>query len=260
MEVTVFYRPIFMRIGNNIEALELTMAKLGNPSMLIYPTLIWDDQDGATLIDTGVPGQFEDIKAAIEKTGLSFSDLRRVILTHQDVDHIGSLADILEAGDGKLDVYAHADDVPYIEGEKPLIKFDISRFEGLFASLPEVDREKAKAQFAKLQTGKVNHTLKDGETFPFHKGIKIIHTPGHTPGHISLFIENENLLIAGDAMVVDGEGQLQGPREAVTPNMDQAMASVAKLSNYPIDRVLCYHGGLYGPNAALRMKELSKQD
>jgi glyoxylase-like metal-dependent hydrolase (beta-lactamase superfamily II) len=245
-----------MRIANNIEALELTMALMGNPSV-IHPTLIWDE-NGATLIDTGVPGQFEDIKAAIENVGLSFSNLRRVILTHQDVDHIGSLADILEAGGGKIEVYAHADDVPYIEGEKPLIKMDMSRFEGLFASLPEDVREKVKAQFANLQTSKVTHTLEDGETFPFHKGIKIIHTPGHTPGHISLFIEDEKLLIAGDAMVVDAEGILQGPREAVTPDMEKAMASIAKLSAYPIDRVLCYHGGLYGPNASARIKEISQ--
>lgn len=100
-----------MRIGRNIEALELTM-NFGGNSSLIYPTLIWGE-DGSTLVDTGVPGQLEAIKTAIEKAGRSFSDVKRIILTHQDVDHIGSLTEILRASEGKIKVYAEQDDIPF---------------------------------------------------------------------------------------------------------------------------------------------------
>ncbi len=243
-----------MKIGNHAEALELTMQMLGNSSV-IHPSLIWNDQ-GATLIDTGVPGQFHEIKAAIEKAGKSISDVKQIVLTHQDVDHIGSLTDLLKESDSKIDVYAHADDIPYIEGDKQLIKFDPARFEKMFDSLPADVAEKMKAQFANLQSNKVDHVLKDGETLPFNSGVTVIATPGHTPGHISLYVEEDKLLIVGDAMVVDESGVLQGPREAVTPNMEQAMASVAKFLDYEIEKVLCYHGGLFTGDVHTRIKEI----
>jgi len=76
----------------------------------------------AVLIDIGFPGQFEDIQIEMEKVGVSFDKLKVVILTHQDLDHIGSLPDLLENGVSDIKVYAHELDKPYIEGELPLLK------------------------------------------------------------------------------------------------------------------------------------------
>lgn len=61
--------------------------------MMIHPTLLLDQED-AILIDTGFPGQFGELRAAIEKTGTSLRQLKAVILTHQDLDHIGNLPEI----------------------------------------------------------------------------------------------------------------------------------------------------------------------
>ena len=69
----------------------------------------------AVLIDTGFPGQFEDIQVEMERVGVSFDKLKVVILTHQDIDHIGSLPELLE-GVSDIKVYAHELDKPYIEG------------------------------------------------------------------------------------------------------------------------------------------------
>lgn len=245
----------FMKIGTTIDALELTM-QLGGNSSIIHPTLFWGEE-GATLVDTGMPGQLNDIQTAIEKAGKSFSDVKRIILTHQDVDHIGGLTELLNAANGKIEVYAHAEDIPYIEGDKHLIKFDPARFEKMFEALPDDVAAKMQEQFTHLQTNKVDHALVDGEELPFHPGTKVVFTPGHTPGHMSLYVESEKLLIAGDALVVDENGQLQGPREAVTPDMDKAMASVAKLTEYDIEKVLCYHGGLFTNNPNARLKEIT---
>ncbi|WEG13015.1 MBL fold metallo-hydrolase [Pullulanibacillus sp. KACC 23026] len=243
-----------MKIGNHVEALELSMNFSGTPS-IIYPTAIWNDE-GVTLFDTGVPGQLEAFKDALSKIGKSLSDVKQIVLTHQDIDHIGSLTELLKASEGKVQVYAHAEDIPYIEGDKPLIKYDPVRFESMFASLPEEVGAKMKAQFSQLQVNKVDHALADGEELSFLPGVKVVFTPGHTPGHISLYVESEKLLIAGDALVVDENGQLQGPREAVTPDMESAMQSVEKLTHLDIDKVLCYHGGLYTNNPVARLKEI----
>jgi glyoxylase-like metal-dependent hydrolase (beta-lactamase superfamily II) len=105
-------------------------------------------------------------------------------------------------------------------------------------------------------SGKVDRTLNDGEELPLHGGIEVIHTPGHTPGHLSLFVEKAGLLIAGDELRVE-EGELVGPSEWATPDMERANASLRKLLDYRIDYVLCYHGGLYGPDASERIAQLS---
>ena len=76
----------------------------------------------AVLIDTGFPGQFEDIQVEMERVGVSVDKLKVVILTHQDIDHIGSLPDVFENGVSDIKVYAHELDKPYIEGDLPLLK------------------------------------------------------------------------------------------------------------------------------------------
>ncbi len=77
-----------MEISQGVEMLQLDFH--GNR---IHPILLWD-REMAVLIDTGFPGQIEDLRVAMEKVGVSFDQLKAVILTHQDVDHIGSLPEI----------------------------------------------------------------------------------------------------------------------------------------------------------------------
>jgi glyoxylase-like metal-dependent hydrolase (beta-lactamase superfamily II) len=84
----------------------------------------------------------------------------------------------------------------------------------------------------------------------------VIHTPGHTPGHISLFIPAERLLISGDALRTEN-GDVVGPHPPATPDMPLAIASLKKLLDYPIDRVLSYHGGLSKPGALAKIRELA---
>jgi glyoxylase-like metal-dependent hydrolase (beta-lactamase superfamily II) len=76
-----------MRIADKIEALQLRMNFTGGESV-IHPVLLWDSE-GATLVDTGMPGQLGELRVEIEDAGVGFDTIRRVVLTHQDVDHIG---------------------------------------------------------------------------------------------------------------------------------------------------------------------------
>lgn len=99
-----------MEIAKGVEMLQLEFQEF-----IIHPILLWDDEM-AVLIDTGFPGQFEDIQVEMERVGVSFDKLKVVILTHQDIDHIGSLPELLEKGVSDIKVYAHELDKPYIEG------------------------------------------------------------------------------------------------------------------------------------------------
>ena len=129
-----------MKMADGLEMLELKMNMMGQQSV-IHPTLIWDDNE-AVLVDTGIPGQLKEIREAMDKAGVPFSKLSKVILTHQDIDHIGSLPEILKASDHKIEVLAHEEDKPYIEGDKTPIKMNPERVAKMLESLPEEQRQK----------------------------------------------------------------------------------------------------------------------
>jgi glyoxylase-like metal-dependent hydrolase (beta-lactamase superfamily II) len=223
-----------MQICKGLAMLELKIQGFG-----LNPTLIWDDEM-AVLIDTGMPGQFEQIRIAMSEVGVSFEKLKAVILTHQDLDHIGSLPEILNQSNNDIEVYAHLIDKPYIEGTLPLIKTDPNRMsKEEWASLPE----QMQFLYKNPPKSKVHKTLEDGQELSYCGGIQVIFTPGHAPGHISLYLKQSKTLVAGDAMVV-ADGVLRRPIQQTTLDMKKAIDSLEKFLDLDIETVICYHGGL----------------
>lgn len=242
-----------MNTENGLEVLEVAM-RFGANESLIHPLLFWDEREGATLVDTGVPGSHVAIGGHLERLGLGWKDIRRIILTHQDIDHIGGASAIVEASGAE--VLAHPDDIPYIQGEKRILKMDPKRVEAMVQSLPDGERERVRAFLTTLPKVRVTRPLADGERLPYRGGVTVIHTPGHTPGHVSLFLSRDRLLVAGDALRVE-KGRLEGPSPQATPDLPQAIASLRKLLDLPIERVLCYHGGLASTGVRERLTELA---
>lgn len=218
-----------MEISKGVEMLEIEFQ-----GIIIHPTLLWDEEM-AILIDTGFPGQIEDLHVAMDKVGVSFDKLGVVILTHQDIDHIGSLPEVLQNCGSTIKVYAHELDKAYIQGDLPLLK------DGHIENPPK---------------GKVDATLIDGQELPYCGGIRVIHTPGHTPGHISLYLKQSKTLVAGDSMY-SVNGILEGIHLPTTLNMNDARQSLKKYLDLDIESVVCYHGGLskINGNDVLRLLE-----
>lgn len=234
----------------------LAMLELMVHDITLHPVLVWDDET-AILIDAGVPGQLEQIRKAMSKLGVPFTRLKAVILTHQDIDHIGSLPEIQKELDHPIKVYAHELDKPYIEGDLRLIKTDRSRLsEEEWASLPEL--AKVLYEIPNLPTVKVDQTVEDGDELPFFGGIQVIFTPGHTPGHISLYLRSSKTLIVGDAMF-SVDGTLYGPHPETTLDLVMAQQSIEKYLNYDIDTVICYHGGISTNNVNEELKKLVRK-
>lgn len=217
-----------MEIAKGIEMLQLEFQEF-----VIHPILLWEDEM-AVLIDTGFPGQIEDIQVEMEKVGVSFDKLKVVILTHQDIDHIGSLPELLQRCRSNIKVYAHELDKPYIEGDLPLLK------DGNVENRPK---------------GKVSDTMIDGQELPYCGGILILHTPGHTPGHISLYLKQSKILVAGDSMY-SVNGMLGGIHAPTTINIKEAQQSLKKYLNLDIESVVCYHGGLSKGNIKIQLQNL----
>jgi glyoxylase-like metal-dependent hydrolase (beta-lactamase superfamily II) len=244
-----------MRIGQTVETLDVAMEFLGSSGATITPALLFGGTDGATLVDTGLPGQLSALEEKLSAAGLSLSSVRRILLTHQDLDHIGGAAALVAATGAE--VYAHAADAPYIQGELPLLKLDLKKLEARIAALPADRRAQAIKLLASPPRVTVHHVLEGGEELPFHGGITVIPTPGHTPGHVCYYVKNERLLIAGDALRVEN-GSLIGPSPMASTDMRRAVSSLRNLLPYRIDAVLCYHGGLARHDIAARLSALAR--
>lgn len=225
-----------MIIGQNVIVLTIPFGQSE-----VHPVLL-KDEDGLTLIDTGMFDQYDALIQAIKDAGEEPSGIKRIILTHQDSDHIGNLPALARALPG-VQLFAHPGDLPVINGSQPMLKMTPERL----AQMPQARREEFHSFLEQLkQLGQLKEIteLHDGGQLPWGGGLEIIHTPGHTPGHICLYLPDQELLLAADELRVM-DGQLAGPSEVFTPDMPLALRSLLKLKDLPIRSVLCYHGGLY---------------
>ena len=216
------------------------MLEIKGPNGTIYPVLAWDDKN-VVLIDTGFHGQAGLIASEISKAGFSLKDITNVILTHHDLDHIGAAKELQGLG---AQISAHEKEVPYLQGEKPFLKLEA--MEKRMNSLTDGERAfygLIKASAPKLVIN-VDKKLASNETLPFCGGIEVVHTPGHTHGHISLFFKEKGVLVAGDAANIIN-GVLSGANPYHTYDTAEAEKSFEKLKKYKAEYVVCYHGGMY---------------
>ena len=207
-----------MELASGVYALTESIEQ-GDRSVSIQPVAVETDR-GVLLVDVGFESQFEALRDELEAAGLSLSDVWGVVLTHQDGDHVGALEQVVDATDAV--VFAHRDETPFIDGRQDPIKSEGDRY-------PPVP---------------VDVELDDAERFTTHAGpMEVVYTPGHSPGHLSLYFPEEKLLVAADALTAPA-GELAGPNEQYTLDMEEAAESVGKLSEHDIERTHCYHGGL----------------
>ncbi|MBM2618400.1 MBL fold metallo-hydrolase [Actinoplanes sp. LDG1-06] len=169
----------------------------------------------AAIVDLGTGGSEDAIGQGLTAAGSSFSAVRHVIMTHKHPDHAGSLAGVT-AEATNAKFYTGAADVSSLVSEKELVG------------------------------------LKDGdEVF----GLRIVGTPGHTAGHVSIFDPSTGTLVSGDALrTTDG---LASSDPQYTENEEQAKASVRKLAALDIKTILPGHGEPLMSGAADALRKLA---
>jgi glyoxylase-like metal-dependent hydrolase (beta-lactamase superfamily II) len=157
----------------------------------------------AAVVDTGTPNNASKFADVLQTAGRGWDAVQHVILTHYHPDHVGSVGEVLAAAP-KATAYAGAEDIAQIKSPRPI---------------------KAVGD--------------NDEVF----GLRMIATPGHTPGHVCVFDPAGSLLILGDAMV-NIDNKLGGPNPQYTADMAQAHQSVKKLAGLTFERDR--QGGLSG--------------
>ncbi|TLN09545.1 MBL fold metallo-hydrolase [bacterium] len=244
-----------MKVTNGLEMLEVKTEMFGTPRT-IYMALLRDG-DTALLVDTGYPGQFAAVRQAIEAAGVALNRIHNAIITHHDIDHIGGLPGLRAALPQPPRVLAHEVEAAYIRGEKTPLK--LAALEANLASLPQ-DRadfyQKLKSAFQASFTP-VDETLADGQVLPWCGGVQVVHTPGHTLGHICLYLPQGKTLIAGDALTMQ-DGALARPNPAINYDTQMCGESLRKLARFDIETVVSYHGGLFRGDATRRIAELAE--
>jgi glyoxylase-like metal-dependent hydrolase (beta-lactamase superfamily II) len=184
------------------------------------------------LIDCGMPHSKEKIMEAAEERFGHDGKPKAIVLTHGHFDHVGSLEPLLKEWD--VPVYAHELEIPYLNGERDYPKGDPMADGGLVSELspfyPHHGIDVA---------GSVQNLPENGD-IPFMEGWKWIHTPGHTPGHVSIYREMDGVLIAGDAFVtvkqeslyrvILQKKEISGPPRYFTMDWDAAEESVGKVA------------------------------
>jgi glyoxylase-like metal-dependent hydrolase (beta-lactamase superfamily II) len=185
--------------------------------------------DGLILVDAAMPWSVNGILGAVRELGKQPADLKHILITHADFDHVGGLG-ALQAATG-AHIYAGAQSADYIAQHK-----GPPHIPALMALLFDVTMR----VMAKKAT--VDQRLSDGQTLDLAGGIVAIHTPGHTPDNFSYYWQRERVLFAADLLNTQfGDGLGLSP-EMLTDSMPDVEASARKVLDYDPAYICVGHG------------------
>jgi glyoxylase-like metal-dependent hydrolase (beta-lactamase superfamily II) len=219
------------------------------PNLYRIPTVRFDivnsfafveDDGSVTLVDCGTSSAPARIVAGLAALGKSPADVQRIILTHAHSDHAGGARAMAERT-GVAGVVVHGDDAGFARtGAQPPLDRSV-RLGRLLAR-----RLEGRQAFDPVD---VDHELVDGEVLPVGGGLRVVHTPGHSPGHISLLHEPSGVLITGDA--IWNVLRLRWPVKAFCTDVAMTQRTASVLGDLDYSTAAFTHG----PQVADRARE-----
>jgi glyoxylase-like metal-dependent hydrolase (beta-lactamase superfamily II) len=193
------------------------------------------------LVDTGSPGHAEMLLRDLAHIGVQAIHLKKIVLTHHHSGHVGGLAFIKRKSGAP--VFAHGGDVPYIAGH---VKRRAPRrpVERVFQSAVSW------VGFADPAPVAVERRVEDADLI---NGWRVIHTPGHTPGHICLL--RGEMLISGDLLLASAGGFREMPLTSIA-DLSTARNSIRRVASLSFNAILPGHNPPHVFDASTRVQEL----
>jgi glyoxylase-like metal-dependent hydrolase (beta-lactamase superfamily II) len=221
------------------------------PDLLCYTvqivniTLVGDpNKKDFVMVDAGMPHSANEIIAVTEERFGPNCRPKAVILTHGHFDHVGAIIDLVKHWN--VPVYAHELELPFLQGELSYPEPDPTVEGGMVAKLSAYFPNQP------IQLGRNVEKLSPDGNIPAMPGFRWIHTPGHSPGHVSLFREKDRTMIAGDAFVtvkqdslyqvLTQKQEINGPPRYFTTDWTAAKQSVQKLEALKPSFAITGHG------------------
>lgn len=199
---------------------------------------------GWFLVDAGTPKSAQMIIDAAKSRFGEDAKPSAILLTHGHFDHVGAIFDLLEVWD--VPVFAHSLELPYLTGKKDYPDPDPTVDGGILAKISSM------YPIESIDLGNHVQAFPDDGRIPGLPKWRVVHTPGHTEGHISLFRDVDRALIAGDAFITVKQESLfnvmtqhldiHGPPRYLTPDWQTAWQSVRKLQQLKPSCAVTGHG------------------
>lgn len=184
------------------------------------------------LVDAGMPESSDEIISVVEERFGKNSRPKAIILTHGHFDHVGAVIELVKYWD--VPVYAHSLELPFLTGQKSYPEPDSTVEGGMVAKMSPMFPNDP------IDLGNHVEMLPSDGTIPHMPEFRWLHTPGHSPGHVSLFRDRDKTLLAGDAFVtvkqeslykvLTQEQEISGPPRYLTTDWKAAKESVEKLA------------------------------
>jgi glyoxylase-like metal-dependent hydrolase (beta-lactamase superfamily II) len=226
------------------EGKEITSDIFVLPVQIVNVYFIGQPNSEWMLVDAGMPRSAELIISETEQRFGKGTKPKAILLTHGHFDHVGDIVELINHW--QVPVYAHELELPYLTGQKDYPPADPTVDGGLVSEISPLFPNEA------IDLSNHINTLNADGSIPFFNEWKWIHTPGHTPGHISLFREKDRALIAGDAFVTVRQESLykvftqnievNGPPKYFTTNWNLAWNAVKTLNNLNPAMAVTGHG------------------
>ena len=211
------------------------------PEMGMSNAYLVEDGDKLLVIDTGLPGHAKKILSYVKSLGKDPRSVETIVLTHPDLDHSGSAAQLKQLTGAKVAI--HETDAPRLAGEKPW-----SEAKGATGFVIRI-----LGLFIKLQPVPSDISLKEGEKLG---PLTVLETPGHTSGSISLY-KAGTALFSGDALLTNGKGLFQEPRMV---NEELGKESIRRMTTLQFEYLLPGHGAPVEGNASEKLKDFVNRE
>jgi glyoxylase-like metal-dependent hydrolase (beta-lactamase superfamily II) len=202
------------------------------------------DEKEFVLVDAGMPGSAKKIISVAEDRFGTNCRPKSIILTHGHFDHVGAVIELVKHWE--IPVYAHELELPFLTGKKRYPEPDPTVEGGLVAKMSPLFPNEP------INLGNHVQSLPSDGKVPAMPGFRWIHTPGHSPGHVSFFREEDRALIAGDAFVTvkqdslykvfTQDQEINGPPRYFTTDWAAAWESVKKLQKLKPSVAITGHG------------------